>query len=382
MLNMSTSDLALRATAVSESKTTRVFTLAHELRRQGKDIISLAVGEPDFETPAQVIAATRQALEAKETRYGPVAGMDELRDRIAREFDGYDAENIIITNGAKQALYLAFQALCNPGDEVILPTPCWVSFAEQIKMAGGRPVPVETAQFQIDPQAIADAITPRTKAILINSPNNPTGAVYSRPALEQMVHIAEEKHIYLISDEAYEAFTFDDLPPTRLFDLAADRDRIITVRSFSKRYNMTGFRVGYAAAHRDIIQGLVKLQSHVCGNVCTFAQYGAMAALEMDQNLVKKRCAILQHRRDLALDFARSRFECVKPRGAFYLFPDVSPYLKKNETSEDLAMRLLDKAGVALVPGEAFGGPGHLRLSFCAQDDELQLAFERIQQAL
>jgi aspartate aminotransferase len=368
--------------AVKESKTTRVFALARQLRDQGKDIISLAVGEPDFETPRAVIRATRQALEAQATRYGPVPGIDTLRTHLSQGFRGYGPDNIIITNGAKQALYTLFQALCNPADEVILPQPCWVSFTEQIKMAGGCPVPVATAGHQIDPQTIEDAVTDKTRAILINTPNNPTGAVYTKRALAHVAAIAEKHDLYLISDEAYHVMTFDEHPHVGLFDVAGNQDRVITVRSFSKHYNMTGFRLGYVAAHPSIIQGMAKLQSHICGNVCTFAQHGGLAALEMDQSIVEQRRLVLEKRRDIAYELTRSLFDCLKPQGAFYLFPNITSHLKKSETSEDLAMRLLDKAGVAVVPGEAFGAAGHIRLSFGANEADLRAAFERIKKEL
>ena len=372
-----------RVQAVSESSTTRIFTMAHQLRAKGEDIVSLAVGEPDFDTPHEVIRATRAALEAQATRYGPVAGMDALRRHLAHNFQGYGPDNIIITNGAKQALFTLFQVLCQPEDEIILPSPCWVSFTEQIKLAGGHPVLVDTVDHQIDPGIIENAVTDRTKAILINSPNNPTGAVYPRQALAQVAAIAEKHHLYLISDEAYHAYTFDGRSHVGMFDTGAgNRELVITVRSFSKHYNMTGFRMGYVAAHPRVIDAMARLQSHISGNVCTFAQYGALAALQMDQAVVDQRCKILEQRRDLAMDFTQELFDCVTPQGAFYLFPDVTRHLKANETSEDLAMRLLDEAGVAVVPGEAFGGPGHIRLSFGAKETDLQSAFERIRKAL
>jgi aspartate aminotransferase len=375
-------DFAQRIHAVGESKTTRVFDQANELRRQGKKIISLAVGEPDFETPAPVIAATQRALADQQTRYGAVAGLEDLRSRLAEEFPSYGPQNIIVTNGAKQALFSLFQLICDPGDEIILPQPCWVSFTEQIKLAGGRPVAVDTVDHQLDPQAILAAVTPRTRAILINSPNNPTGAVYSKKALTAVAQIAEQHHIYVISDEAYHAFVYDDRRHVPMFEVMPAPRQVITVRSFSKHYNMTGFRLGYVAAHEDVIQALTKLQSHLCGNVCTFAQHGALAALEMDQSIVEDRRAALQRRRDLAYACASECFDCVKPQGAFYLFADVSRHLRKGETSAALALRLLDQAGVAVVPGEAFGGPGHIRISFGAGESELQAAFHKFKEVL
>jgi aspartate aminotransferase len=371
-----------RLQAVDESKTTRIFGLARQLRRRGKDIINLAVGEPEFETPAPVIDATCQALAAQATRYAPVAGLEPLRSELATAFDGYGPDNILVTNGAKQALYALFQVLCNPGDEVILPRPCWVSFTEQIKLAGGRPVLVDTVDQQLDPDAIGQALTARTRILLINTPNNPSGAVYSDEALAEAVRIARRHNLYLIADEAYQAFVFDGRRAKPLFELYSDSQRLITVRSFSKTYAMTGFRIGYVAGPEAVVRGLSKLQSHLSGNVCTFAQHGAVAALKMDQSLVRQRCTILQQRRDMAYASAQDLFECIKPQGAFYLFPKVDQYLQPNETSEDLAMRLLQEAGVAVVPGEAFHQPGHLRISFGAGEADLRAGFERIKSRL
>jgi aspartate aminotransferase len=371
-----------RLHSVGESGTTRIFTLAQTLRRQGRDIISLAVGEPDFDTPAPVVAATRRALAGQKTRYGAVAGIEPLRNRLAGAFQGYGPANVIITNGAKQGLYSLFQVLLNPGDEVILSKPCWVSFTEQIKLAGGVPALVKTRDHQLDPVAVRQAVTDRTKAILINSPNNPTGAVYSREEIEAVLRIAETCGCWLIADEAYHTFAYPPATHVRAFDLSASPERIITVRSFSKHYMMTGFRLGYVAGPEGVIKAMADLQSHLCGNVCSFAQYGALAALEMDQSFVEHYRSALHRRRDIAFECSERLFDCVQPAGAFYLFPNIENVLGAAESSEAFALRLLRESGVAVVPGEAFGKPGHIRISFGIAEAQLRAAFERIERLL
>jgi aspartate aminotransferase len=311
-----------------------------------------------------------------------MAGLMGLRAALARRFDGCGAENIVVFNGSKQALYSIFQSICDPGDQVIIPVPCWVSFAEQVKLAGGEPVFVATTDHQLDTEAIAAAVTGKTRAILINSPNNPTGAVYTREALERIARLANQHDLFVIADEAYDFFVYDNLPRSSFYDLETVRDRLILTRSFSKHYAMTGFRVGYAVAPPAVAEALVRLQSHVTGNVCTFAQRGAMAALEMDERLLVRRRADLQHKRDLAFEQASQLFPCIRPQGAFYLFPDISGHLHKGETSGDFAARILEKTGVAVVPGEDFGMDGHVRICFAVPDDQLLDAFKRIREVL
>jgi aspartate aminotransferase len=262
-----------------------------------------------------------------------------------------------------------------------VPIPCWVSFTEQIKLAGGNPILVETPGHQLDPDLIEKAVSRKTRAILINTPNNPTGAVYEVEALRSVARLAEKHGLYLIADEAYHVCCFDR-PHVSVRDISPDPSRVITVRSFSKHYNMTGFRIGYVAADTTVIQALTRLQSHCTGNVCTFVQYGALAALEMDQTIIEQRRAALARRRDLAYEQLSALFPCVKAQGAFYLFPDVSRRLDSHQTSEDLALTLLEKADVAVVPGEAFHGPGHIRISFTIAEDKLNQAFERIRSIL
>jgi aspartate aminotransferase len=374
--------LSGKTQAIAGSQTVAFTTLIQQLRQQGKKIIDLAVGEPQFDAPAAVIDATKNALDAQETRYGPVNGLPELRAQLATRFSGYDADNILLTNGSKQALYMIFQAICDPADEVIVPVPYWVSFIEQIKLAGGKPVPVATKDHQLNCEAIERAVTPRTKAVLINSPNNPSGAVYPMADLHKIARLAADHNLFIVADEAYEAFVYDGCKIASLFDIEDVRNRTIVTRSFSKSYSMTGFRIGYLAAHGEIIKALSKIQSHLSGNVCTFAQYGALAALSLDRHLLSTRCSELQQRRDTAFESVSKLFDCIKPQGAFYLFADVSAALKKNESSEALARRLLKQAGVAVVAGEAFGMAKHLRISFAVSEKNLKAGLQRIAEVL
>jgi aspartate aminotransferase len=368
--------------SIEGSKTVAFTALIQQLRQDGKKIIDLAVGEPEFDTPAPIIESTKNALDAQKTRYGPVNGLSELRTRLAAQFSDYDIENILITNGSKQALFIIFQVICNPADEVIIPMPFWVSFIEQVKLAGGKPVPVATKDHQLNCETIEAAVTPRTKAILINSPNNPSGAVYPRTDLEKIARLAADHNLFIVTDEAYEAFVYDGSKHASLFDIEAVRNRTIVTRSFSKSCSMTGFRIGYVAAAIPIIDALSKIQSHLSGNVCTFAQYGALAALSLDDQLLSARCSELQQKRDIAFQYVSKLFPCIKPQGAFYIFPDVSAVLKNDETSEVLAARLLKQAGVAVVPGEAFGMATHLRISFAVSEENLKNGLERIAEVI
>ena len=368
--------------SVAGSQTVAFTALIQQLRHEGKKIIDLAVGEPQLDTPAAVIDATKKALAAQKTRYSPVNGLSELRTRLAARFSGYDIDNILITNGSKQALFMVFQLICDPADEVIIPVPFWVSFFEQVKLAGGKPVLVGTRDHQLDDDAIARAITPRTKAIVINSPNNPSGAVYPLADLKKIARLAADHNLFIVADEAYDAFVYDGYRHASMFDIEDVRGRTIVTRSFSKGYSMTGFRIGYVAASTRVIAALSKIQSQLSGNVCTFAQYGALAALALDGDLLIARQSEMQRKRDRAYQYASKLFGCIKPQGAFYLFPDVSKVLKDGETAQRLAERILKKANVAVVAGEAFGMAKHIRISFAVSEDELKKGFAQIAEVL
>ncbi|MBW1648728.1 MAG: pyridoxal phosphate-dependent aminotransferase [Deltaproteobacteria bacterium] len=374
--------LAQRIVRSKASPTTAFIPLLRQLRQAGTDVLNLAIGEPEFATPASVVTATAQALQDGFTRYDAASGVTALRQRLAADFEGLGAENIVVTNGAKQALFSIFQTICDPGDEVILPVPCWVSFTAQVRLAGAEAVSVACrGDHQLDMAAIARAISPRTRAIVVNSPNNPTGAVYPRQTFADLASLARENDFYLVADEAYRDFVY---PPHKAFDpwrLADIRDRLIVVRSFSKTAAMTGFRVGYVAAAGDLARALERLQSHLCGNVCTFAQYGALAAAG-EAPWLKTWLAKLDERRRYAYAQATALFDCVPPQGAFYLFPDVRRRLAKGQSSHDFAMELLRQTGVAMVPGEAFGTPGHVRICYAVSAETLAEAFARLRKHL
>jgi aspartate aminotransferase len=374
--------LSDRINQMEPSGTVRFTQLIQQLRGQGREIVDLAVGEPPYDTPDPVLEATKKALDSGKTKYSQVAGLPDLKSRLAQQFDDYDERNIIISNGSKQCLYAMFQAICNPLDEIIIPRPYWVSIPEQVKLAGGQPVFVDTQNHQLDCEKIKPAITPKTRAILINSPNNPTGAVYSIEELARVVDIALEHNLYLISDEAYNLFVYDGLKADSLFSFEEIRDQLIVTRSFSKNYGMTGFRIGYVAASREFVAAVNGLQSHMTGNVCTFAQYGALAALAMKGHDLEKWRADMEQKRDYAYGRTTELFDCVRPRGAFYLFPKVTKYLKNGMTSIEFAGRLLEKSGVAVVPGEVFGVAGHIRISYAVSEDRLVNGFDKIAEAL
>jgi aspartate aminotransferase len=374
--------LSHRINQIEESGTVQFTLLLQQLRKQGRDVVDLAVGEPPFDTPSTVIEATKKSLDEGRTKYGPVAGLPELKSELAHQFDGYDEKNIIIANGSKQCLYSIFQVICDPGDEVIIPRPYWVSFPQQVKLAGGCPVFVDTHYHQLDCERIEAAVSPRSRAILVNSPNNPTGAVYPAEDLFEIARIAIKHNLYIISDEAYNFYVYDGQKAESLFEIEELRSRLIVTRSFSKGFNMTGFRLGFMAASRNIISAVNRLQSHLTGNVCTFVQYGALAALKMKDEDISGWRLDLEKKRDVAYRKISGWFDCIKPCGAFYLFPDVSSRLDNGMTSADFARRLLENHSVAVVPGEEFGMPGHIRISYAVSKDRLESGLARIAEAL
>lgn len=379
-----------RARAVAESATLRLFADAARLRAGGADIIGFLEGEPDLPVPDAVLRATEDALRKGRTRYSASTGLDELKAAIVRKLRGDNgiavaAENILVANGAKQAIYEALQTLCDPGDEVLIPSPCWVTFPEAVKLAGATPVLVDTgASHQLDVAALDAAATARTRAIILNTPNNPTGAVYSETSLRALLALAVRRDLTVVSDEAYEGLVYDGARHVSFAALGAEAlARTVTIQTLSKSFAMTGFRVGCLAAPADFVKAASRIHSHLTGNVCTFAQLGAVAALELGSAHRDAWRAAHQKRRDVAFELGSRLFECVKPQGGLFLFADARRRLGgKLADSETLARHLLEKAGVAVVPGSAFGREGFLRLSFSSPENVLREGYARLEKAL
>jgi aspartate aminotransferase len=374
--------IANRILEIEESKTIAIEMLIRKLRSEGKNIISFGAGQPSEPTYNQIISATKDALNKGRTTYSIVSGENELKEFILKDFPGEEASNVIVSNGAKQVLANVFSTITNPGDEIIVPAPYWVSFSTQIKLCEGIPVFVEHKKDnQLDIEAIEAAITEKTKAIIINTPNNPTGAVYTRENLEELADFANKKNLFIISDECYDSFVYDGVRHVSPYEFESIRNQLLVIRSFSKNYSMTGFRIGYGIGPIEIIKGMTKLQGHITGNVCTFAQHGARGAAYITPDEIEKRRQLFEKKRDIALRYTQELFDCDKPQGAFYLFPNIQSKLN-GRTSEEFCLEMIEKAGVGLVPGEAFGKPGYIRISYTCSVEELHEGFRRLKEQL
>ncbi len=377
-----------RALAVSESETLRLSNEAARLRAEGREILSLLEGEPDLPVPEPVIRATQEALAKGLTRYSSSTGLADLKAAISRKLKtengvAAEPENVLVANGAKQVVYELLQALCGPGDEVLIPAPCWVTFPQAVKLAGGAPVLVDCgADHQLDLDALERATTERTRALILNTPNNPTGAVYPEAALRAVAALAAKHDFVVIADEAYEALVYDGAKHLSIASLGAAA-RVATVQTFSKSFAMTGFRVGYMAGPAELTKAVGRIHSHVTGNACTFAQHGALAALGLGAAHRDEWRAQHQKRRDLAFCLGGELFDCVKPQGGLFVFADARRHLGGTfKTSSDLAGHFLREANVAVAPGSAFGREGWLRLSFSAPEAVLREAFARMERTL
>jgi len=393
--------LSNRILRLSESATLEMTRKSRELKAQGKDIITLSIGEPDFDTPAEIKEAGKNAIDNNITHYPPVPGFPELRQAIADKLKrdnnlDFSASQIVVSNGAKQALTNIFMVLLNEGDEVIIPSPFWVSYPEMIKMADGTAVFVDAGidtDFKVTPEQVEAAITPRTKAFLFNSPGNPTGSVYSKEELKALADVfAKYPDIVIVSDEIYELILFEGRHES-IAQFEAVRDRVIIVNGVSKGFAMTGWRIGYVAAPRFLTDAINKLQGQYTSGAGTISQMAALKAITTDPAAspeLHEMVATFKERRDLIIGLL-SNIPGVKlttPNGAFYLFPDVSSYYGKSDgetvvtNSSDLCIYLLNKANVALVPGEAFGSPNCVRLSYATSGELIVEAIRRIGKAL
>ncbi len=382
--------IAQRINSVVESKSVQLAAVISELRAQGETIISFNVGEPDFETPQEVIEATQKALKEGHTRYALVPGEPFLRDAIAhklRRDQGIEAsaKNICVSNGSKQVLYSIFQVICDTGDEVIVPIPYWVSFPEAIRLAGAHPRFVSSEKGELNIEGIEKVINDKTKAIIINSPNNPSGLVFTKEQKQRLVELCRKHHLYLISDEAYETLIYEEdsfIGPAGVADQKLQNTLI--VQSFSKSYCMTGFRLGYVAGSESFIKALNKLQSHLCGNTPVFVQKGAEAALKNEKEIVSQMRQTFRKRSLLAYELCKDIFpETPKPQGAFYLFPKIQEELiKRFESDEALALHILKEAKVALLPGSFFGQSGFLRICFASSEENIRDGFKAIKDCL
>ena len=380
-----------RALGVSPSPTLAVDAKAKALKAAGEDVCGFGAGEPDFDTPEFIKTACIQALNSGKTKYCPSAGLPELRSAWAekcRSFNhiqGVADSQVVVSAGGKLSCYLAIAATINPGDEVIIPAPYWVSYPEMVKLAGGVPViitAIDKTGFKINPEALKAAITPKTKLLIINSPSNPTGAVYTKAELEALVSIALEHRILILSDEIYEHLLYDGAThhsPASFSQEAAEAT--ITVSGFSKAYSMTGWRLGTLVASSKITPYVIRLQEQMTSNATTFAQYGALAALlekEKANAAITTMMTAFDRRRLRLWEGlnAISGITCQRAQGAFYLFPNISSYGLK---SMDFANRLLDAQKVAIVPGDGFGAEGYIRFSYAVADATIEKGLERLQ---
>jgi aspartate aminotransferase len=366
---------------------------AQRLRRSGVTVFDLGPGQPDFDTPEHIREAAIAAIRDGHTRYTAAAGMPELREAVAtmysaREDVDYSADETLITNGGKHGLHAAIFGLIEEGDEVILPTPYWVSFPEQIRIAGGTPVFVDTAEedgFALRAETVAAACTDRTRMIILNTPSNPSGAIIDRAQMEAITKFAIERGIYLMLDECYGSLLYDGAEHlTPLIVGPEAKPWTILCGSCSKAYAMTGWRIGYLAGPRAVIGGLARLQGHTTSNPCSISQYAALAALTGDQSPVQEMLATFAERRAKVLPRVRALpgVTCVEPRGAFYVFPNVSALLSdRHPSSADLATHFIDAAHVVTVAGAAFGREGYLRLSYATSMEVLDEALDRLASA-
>ena len=379
--------LAARVGQVPPSLTLAISAKAKAMKGQGIDVCSFSAGEPDFDTPAHIKAAAEKALAEGKTKYGPAAGEPKLREAIARklrEENGlcYNAENIIVTNGGKHSLFDLMLALIEAGDEVIIPAPYWLSYPEMVKLAGGTPVIVDTdvsTGYKITPDQLRSSITPQTKLFVLNSPSNPTGMVYTPAEVKALAEVVVEKDILVVSDEIYEKILYDGAEHLSIGAVGPEIfNRTIISSGFAKAYSMTGWRLGYLAGSVELIKAMTTIQGHSTSNVCTFAQYGAIAALEGSQDCVEEMRLAFAERRQVMLERLNAipGLSCPKPDGAFYMFPNIS---KTGLKSLEFCDALLESQQVAVIPGIAFAADDCIRLSYATDMESIEKGMDRIE---
>ncbi|GIW41280.1 MAG: aminotransferase [Candidatus Binatia bacterium] len=391
--------LSERVRRVKPSATMAVTEKAAELRARGVEVVDFGAGEPDFDTPEHIKRAAWRALEAGATKYTPVGGTRELKEAIVtklRRDNGleYAPSEVMAHCGGKHALYVAFQALFEDGDEVLLPAPYWVSYPDMLALAGARarilPTRVEEG-FKLSAEALREAIGPGTRALVWNSPSNPAGVTYSEEELAAIARVLVESELFLVSDDVYEMMVYDGERPPHLLRIAPElRERTLVVNSVSKTYAMTGWRVGYSAGPRELLAAMSKLQGQMTSNPSAVAQAAAAEALSGPQDCVGKMMAEFARRRDFIVERLRSipGIRCPKPGGAFYVFPDCSAYMGRRwkggeiRSGEDLALYLLEEAGVAVVGGTDFGYPTHIRISYATSRENLARGTDAMARAL
>ncbi|MFA6078985.1 MAG: pyridoxal phosphate-dependent aminotransferase [Candidatus Omnitrophota bacterium] len=378
--------LSNRVSSISSSVTLDITSKAKRMAKEGIDVVGFGAGEPDHDTPEHIKAEAVKAIKEGFTKYTPSSGTLELREAISAKFEKdnsikYSPAQIVVSSGAKHSLNNIFQAICEAGDEVIVPAPYWLSYPEMIKMAEAKPVCVETSQadhFRVTEKDLAAKITPKTKALILNSPSNPTGSIYGLDGLKMIARLAVKHKFFVISDEIYEKLIYDNKKHVSIASLGKEiYDLTLTVNGVSKSYAMTGWRIGYAAGPSDVMSAISNLQSHAASNPTSISQKAAIAALTGDQKCVNDMRMEFQKRRDLMVEMLSSikGMSCIKPEGAFYVFCDIS---KLNMGSIKIAERLLDEAKVAVVPGAPFGADSFIRLSFATSMEKIKKGIDRI----
>lgn len=392
-------NLSKKAKGINPSITLGITAKAKELKEQGVDIVSFGAGEPDFNTPKNIILAAVKAMEEGKTKYTATSGIIELRKAICEKFSkdnnlSYNPSQIVVSTGAKQSLANSFMAILNPGDEVIIPTPYWVSYPELVQLADGKPVIIETKEennYKYALEELEEAVTDKTKAILINSPNNPTGTIYSKEELIKLAEFAKKHDLIIISDEIYEKLVYDNEKHVSIASLSEDAyNRTIVINGFSKSYAMTGWRIGYSASSEEIAKLIVSIQSHMTSNVNSITQYAAIEALNGSQDDIEKMIVEFEKRKNFMVEKLSTidNLSIIEPKGAFYVMIDVSRYYgktineKKISNSLEFSAELLEEENVAVIPGIAFGVDNYIRLSYATSMELIEKGLNRIEEFL